>query len=80
MIHVTDHAVLRYLERVHGVDVKAFKDALRAEVSEAAIAAGAAIGGPYAVKSGRHTYICEGQTVVAVVPRCAATTSIGGAR
>lgn len=80
MIHVTDHAVLRYLERVHGVDVKAFKDALRAEVSEAAIAAGAAIGGPYAVKSGRHTYIYEGQTVVTVVPRCAATTSIGGAR
>lgn len=80
MIRVTDHAVLRYLERVHNVDVEAFRDALRAEVSDAAIAAGATIGGPYAVKSGRHTYICQGETVITVVPRCAATTTIGGER
>lgn len=26
---VTDHAVLRYLERVYGIDVEAFRDELR---------------------------------------------------
>lgn len=80
MIHISDHALIRYLERVHGVDIDAFRDALRAEVSDAAIAAGSAIGGSYAVKRGRHTYICQGQTVITVVPRCSATTMIGGAR
>jgi hypothetical protein len=80
VIHVTDHALLRYLERVHGVDIEVFRAALRATVGEAAIAAGAAIGGSYAVKAGRHAYICQGETVITVVPRCAATTSIGGTR
>lgn len=80
MIAVTDHALVRYLERVHHIDVEAFRAALRAEVSEAAIAVGAAIGGSYAVKAGRHAYICHGETVITVVPRCAATTSIGGGR
>lgn len=79
-ISITDHALIRYLERVHGVDMDAFRDALRAEVSGTAIAVGTAIGGPYAIKSGKHAFICEGETVITVVPRHAATTSIGGER
>lgn len=80
MIHVTDHALVRYLERVHGVDVEAFRDALRSEVSEIAIAAGAAIGGQYAVKRGRHAFVCEGDTVITVLHRRGSTLTIGGER
>lgn len=80
MIHITDHALIRYLERVHGVDLEAFRAALRAEVSDAAIVAGATIGGQYAVKSGRHAYICDGETIITVLYRRGATLTIGGER
>lgn len=80
MIRITDRALVRYLEQVHKVDMDAVRFVMRSEVSELAIAAGASIGGQYAVKSGRHTYICEGETVITVMPRCAATTTLGGER
>ena len=32
-IHVSDHAVLRYLERVHGVDLRAVRRAIAREVA-----------------------------------------------
>lgn len=40
MAHITDHAVLRYLERVKGVDI----DAVRAEMQSAALDAAVKIG------------------------------------
>lgn len=80
MIRITDRALVRYLERVHKIDMDAVRSDIRSRVSELAIAAGASIGGPYAIKSGRHTYVCEGETVITVTPRTAATTMIGGDR
>lgn len=74
MIRVTDHAVLRYMERVHNVDTEAFREALRAEVSSTAAAVGAAVGGYYAVRRGGYRYICEGNRIITVVRRGPAPT------
>lgn len=79
IIRVTDHALIRYMERVHDIDMEAFRDALRSEVSDAAITAGALIGGQYAVRTGRHAYVCEGDTVITVIRRRGATLMVGGA-
>lgn len=75
-ISVTDHALVRYLERVHGVDMDAFRDALRSEISGAAVAVGAAVGGFYAVKRGGYTYICCGRRVITVMARTGATIGL----
>lgn len=34
-ISITDHALLRYLERIHGIDLEAVREEMRAEVAEA---------------------------------------------
>mgnify|MGYP001591326081 CR=1 FL=1 len=75
-INVTDHALVRYLERVHGVDVETFREALRAEISPSAVAVGAAVGGYYAVKRGGYTYVCHGTRVVTVMARSGATIGL----
>ena len=33
MVHITDHAVIRYLERVRGVDIEAVRREIRAKVT-----------------------------------------------
>lgn len=60
---VTDHAVVRYLERVWGVDI----DALRARIAreaESGVQHGAA-----AVNRGKVKFVLQGALVVTVKPR-----------
>lgn len=56
---ISDHALLRYIERIHGVDVEAMKAALLTETVVLAIRSGAT-----AVKSPAGTMVIKGSTVV----------------
>lgn len=59
---VTDHAVLRYIERRHGLDV----EALRAEIA-ASCATGAAYGAHYVLADGvRYVLRSDGPAAVCV--------------
>lgn len=61
-LNITDHAVLRYLERVQGVDVRAVRRAIEAKVR---IAEGEHL--VNSVLSGGFRYVIEGGNVVTVV-------------
>lgn len=58
--NVTDHAVVRYMERVMGVDVEAVRDLIASEV-ETAVALGAC-----GLKKDGFTFRLEGENVVTV--------------
>jgi hypothetical protein len=61
--HVTDHAVIRYLERVQGVDIEAIRREI-GRVADRGIEAGA-----NGVISGGHIYVIADVTVVTVQPQ-----------
>lgn len=56
---ITDHALLRYMERMHGVDVAAMKAELLSEALVAAIKAGAT-----AMKTPDGTFVINGSSVI----------------
>ncbi len=58
---VTDHALLRYIERVHGVDIEAIRSAILTPAVVTAIKAGAA-----AVRSDECRYTIKDMAVVTV--------------
>lgn len=60
---ITDHAMLRYLERVVGIDVTAHRRAAEHQVSEA-VARGAS-----ALVSGGFRYVIRENRVTTVMPR-----------
>lgn len=60
---VTDHAVLRYLERAHGLDVEHFRAHIRELVT-----LGAAAGATGVIVEGVK-FVLEGDTVVTVLER-----------
>ena len=59
---ISDHALVRWLERVHGIDLSAFRSAI-AEITQ-----GAADKGACGVVKDGHTYVIKNNTVVTVVP------------
>lgn len=61
---ISDHAFVRWLERVHGLDVDRLKDTMADETIEAAAALGA-----HAVKKNGVKYIINGGRVVTVVTK-----------
>lgn len=61
--HVTDHAVIRYLERVKSVDI----EAVRAEIA-AIVARGVALGAQSVILGGMR-YRLEGEHVVTVIEK-----------
>lgn len=75
---VSDHAVLRYLERVSGVDVEAIRHAIGVQV-----ALGAALGASGVSVDGL-TYVIQHTlgrpTVVTVIPRASAPCRTGDHR
>jgi hypothetical protein len=60
---ITDHALLRYIERVHGIDVEAMKSALLSDTVVLAIKNGAA-----SVKTDECKLVIQGMAVVTVYP------------
>lgn len=61
-VFISDHALMRYIERVHGIDVEPLRKEIRAIVADAA-AAGAA-----RVKRGGFEYVIQDNTVTTVLP------------
>jgi hypothetical protein len=61
-VRLSDHAIVRYLERVEGLDL----DIVRAEIL--AIADAAAACGAKVLRKGGNTYIIKGGTVVTILP------------
>jgi hypothetical protein len=59
---ITDHAVVRFLERVAGLDIEALRDAL-ADRTWPAVQAGAAT-----LVVGGHRYCLDGRTLITVRP------------
>jgi hypothetical protein len=66
-LNITDHAVLRYIERVHGVDVELLREELRAMALRGAAAADR-------IGAAKYTIVCErmrlrvvGNNVVTVI-------------
>lgn len=62
-ISVTDHALLRWLERFHGLDIEAHRAALRAEI-EASLDALAAEDD---AREGEGMFVLDGSTVITVL-------------
>lgn len=61
-VRVSDHAIIRYLERVEGLDM----DIIRAEIL--AIAGPAAAAGAKVLRRDGYTYIIERGAIVTVLP------------
>lgn len=59
---ISDHALLRYIERVHGIDIQALRQGLLTDNTVKAIKAGAA-----AVKTEECTLVIRDMTVVTVM-------------
>jgi len=66
-LHVTDHAVLRYIERIHGVDVEALRGELLGRALRAHEAAERIGGGSYVINSDGLRMRVVGQSVVTVL-------------
>lgn len=66
-IRISDHAVLRWLERVHGIDVEGFRQELRAQV-EPAIVVGSSIGRRFTLKRPDGNYVIDNETLITVTP------------
>lgn len=60
-VHVTDHAVLRYMERVMGLDIEAVRVAIAAKVAPAVLA------GACGLKSDGFNYRFAGGQVVTIL-------------
>jgi len=60
--HITDHAIIRFLERVHGIDVQAARAEIEARVGQAVRV------GACAVISGGFRYVIDDVRVTSVVP------------
>jgi hypothetical protein len=65
-IRITDHAVLRWLERVHGLDIEGMRAQLLADIGPLATM-GATLGPRFVVKRDDGKYLFQGRTLVTVV-------------
>lgn len=65
MAYVSDHAILRYLERVCGVDI----EAIRAQMTSPAIDQAAAFGCDTIIRGDGSRFKLHGDIVVTVLPK-----------
>lgn len=67
IVHVTDHALVRFLERAGGLDIEALRTSLGASLARAGRAAKAIGAGEFAVKADGLVYVIERGVVVTVL-------------
>lgn len=68
-VNVTDHAVLRYLERVDGIDIAAVRATIRARLARAiAAAASIGLGDDLVVVAPEAIYVIEGGLLITCRP------------
>lgn len=68
MIRVTDHALLRFMERAGGLDVEAVRTAIGASLDRAADAADRIGMDEYTILADGLAYVVRGGNVVTVLP------------
>ncbi|KPF98825.1 hypothetical protein IP86_10905 [Rhodopseudomonas sp. AAP120] len=68
LLHVSDHALLRILERAGGVDIEGLRRTVALSVGRAAAAAAAIEQNEYKIVAGGLVYIVANQCVVTVHP------------
>lgn len=68
--HVTDHALLRYIERRSGIDLEQLRGELSGRLTRA-MAAAEPIGGEYRILLDGVEYVCVDNHVVTVLVRYA---------
>lgn len=66
-IHITDHAMLRYLERVQGIDIEELRNSLSQKATRAYAAAESIGGGEYAIKVDGFRMRVQSDHVVTIV-------------
>ncbi len=69
MTRLSDHALLRYLERAQGIDVEGIRAAIEAQLVRSADAAARMGGGAYTVRFNGVAFIVRGSTVTTVMPK-----------
>lgn len=67
-IYVTDHALLRYIERIHGVDIEALREELRQRALRCATAAQIIGAAEYRINCGDMQMRVVGKNIVTIVP------------
>ncbi|WP_457798118.1 hypothetical protein [Methylocystis sp. S23] len=67
-IYVTDHALLRYIERIHGVDVETLRKDLQQRALRCATAAQILGASEYRINCGDMQMRVVGRNVVTIVP------------
>jgi hypothetical protein len=67
IVNVSDHALVRFLERAGGLDVEGLRASLGASLSRAGAAAKAIGAGEFAVKADGLVYVIERGVVVTVL-------------
>lgn len=65
MTHVTDHAIVRYLERVKGIDM----DIIRAEIDTPTVEIAVEFGAPTVIGRDGHRRIIRDGVVQTVLPK-----------
>ena len=66
-LHVTDHAMLRFLERGGGIDVEALRSAIEMSLKRAHHAARAVSDSDYLVRVDGMTFVVRGENVTTVM-------------
>lgn len=64
-VRISDHALVRYTERVLGMDLQPLRDQIARELEEA-LERGGDLDGATAVIAGGFRFVLEGQTVVTI--------------
>lgn len=65
---ITDHAMLRYLERVHGLDIEGMRTELQLRFGRAHLAMTGMGGGTYSIRHEGHQFVVRGDKVTTVLP------------
>lgn len=69
MISVSDHALIRFLERVAGIDVEAVRSAIAAGLARPVNMAERLGGGDYTIKIDGAVYVVKSGTLVTIMDR-----------
>lgn len=64
-VKITDHAIVRYLERVYGIDVDAFRKEILSDNVERVISF--SNGDEFRIEKDRYTLVVKNKTIVTVI-------------
>lgn len=77
MVKISDHALLRYIERIVGLDTEGVREQLVGQLARGAGAAQQVGGGRYVIRHGGAGYVVVSGVVVTVLTHRMGAESIG---